>query len=81
MELKDRISIINEENMNGLTALYGNMTINDLERIVNKHFAVAIDEIKEDINDKENETNTYTPFFPTDCGNGYTRFEYFKENV
>ncbi len=50
MELKDRIAIINEENMNGLTALYGNMTINDLERIVNSHIAVAIEEILEDSN-------------------------------
>lgn len=30
---------------------------------------------------KENESNKYIPFFSTDCGNGYTRFEYFQENM
>ncbi len=30
---------------------------------------------------KEKESKAYTPFFSTDCGNGYTRFEYFKENM
>ncbi len=50
MELKDRVAIISAENMNGLTQLYGNMTPDDLERIINKHIAVAIEEIMEDIN-------------------------------
>ena len=48
MELKDRVVVISERNMNGLTELYGNMTHDDLERIVNKHVAVAIEEIMED---------------------------------
>lgn len=48
MELKDRVSIISTDNMNGLTELYGNMSHDDLERIVNKHIAVAIEEILED---------------------------------
>ena len=30
---------------------------------------------------EEKELKEYTPFFPTDCGNGYTRFEFFKENI
>lgn len=30
---------------------------------------------------KEKELKEYTPFFSTDCGDGYTRFEYFKENM
>lgn len=49
MELKDRITIISPENMNGLYQLYGDMTVSDLERIVNKHIAVAIEEIMEDL--------------------------------
>lgn len=48
MELSNRVAVISNENMNGLNQLYGNMTQDDLERIVNKHIAVAIDEIKED---------------------------------
>lgn len=31
LELKDRVTIISVENMNGLTALYGNMEHDDLE--------------------------------------------------
>lgn len=49
MELKDRVTIISSENMNGLYRLYGDMKINDLERIVNKHISVAIEEIMEDL--------------------------------
>lgn len=52
MELKDRVTIISPENMSGLYRLYGEMTGNDLERIVNKHIAVAIEEIMEDLNVK-----------------------------
>lgn len=51
MKLMDRVVIISPENMDGLYQLYGNMTGNDLERIINKHIAVAIDEIEEDLND------------------------------
>lgn len=56
MELKNRVSIISTENMNGLYGLYGDMTGNDLERIVNKHIAVAIEEITEDLNVKQSST-------------------------
>ncbi len=56
MELKDRVTIISPENMSGLYQLYGNMTVNDLERIVNKHIAVAIEEISEDLNVKQSST-------------------------
>ena len=49
MKLKDRVTIISTENMNGLYQIYGNMTGNDLERIINKHIAVAIEEIMEDL--------------------------------
>lgn len=56
MELKDRVTIINTENMNGLYRLYGNMTDNDLERIINKHISVAIEEITEDLNVKQSAT-------------------------
>lgn len=56
MELKDRVTIINPENMNGLYQLYGEMTGNDLERVVNKHFAVAIEEIAEDFHGKQSTT-------------------------
>jgi len=56
LELKDRIAIISIENMNGLYRLYGNMTVNDLERIVNKHIAIAIEEILEDLNGKQSTT-------------------------
>ncbi|MDR2021922.1 MAG: hypothetical protein LBQ71_01420 [Hungatella sp.] len=50
MELSNRVAIISEKNMNGFCQLYGNVTHDDLERIVNKHIAVAIDEIMEDYN-------------------------------
>lgn len=49
MQLKDRVTIISEENFSRLLNLYGELNIEDLERIVNKHIAVAIDEIEEDI--------------------------------
>lgn len=48
MELRDGTITISEENMNGLTFLYGKLNTNDLERIVNKHIAIAIEEIMED---------------------------------
>jgi len=53
LELKDRITVISSENMSGLYQLYGNMTVSDLERIVNKYIAVAIEEITEDLNGKQ----------------------------
>ncbi|WP_156882395.1 hypothetical protein [Lacrimispora indolis] len=49
MELRDRVTIISPENMNGLYQLYGDMTVGDLERIINKHIEVAIEEIMEDL--------------------------------
>ena len=48
-ELKDRVAIISEENFSRLSFLYGELDIEDLQRIVNKHITVAIDEIEEDI--------------------------------
>lgn len=56
MELKNRVAIISTENMNGLYGLYGDMTVNDLERIINKYIAVAIEEITEDLNVKQSST-------------------------
>lgn len=48
MKLTDKVTVISEENMEGLTLLYGKLNTDDLERIINKHIAVAIEEIKED---------------------------------
>lgn len=48
MKLKDRVTIITEENMNKLIHLYGEIDFDDLSRIVNNHLKVAIDEIEED---------------------------------
>ncbi len=56
MKLKDRVTIISPENMSGLYQLYGNITFNDLERIVNQHISVAIEEISEDLNVKQSAT-------------------------
>lgn len=49
IELKSRVTIISEENYSRLSSLYGELDIEDLQRIVNKHITVAIDEIEEDI--------------------------------
>ena len=49
VQLKDRVTIISEENFSRLSSLYGELDIEDLQRIVNKHITVAIDEIEEDI--------------------------------
>ena len=49
MELKDRVVVIDEKNMAGLSCLYGEMNIDELGQIVNKHLSVCLDEIKEDI--------------------------------
>lgn len=42
--------------MNGLYQLYGDLTVDDLERIVNKHITIAIEEITEDINAEQSAT-------------------------
>lgn len=48
VKLKDRVTIITEENMNKLIHLYGEIDFDDLSRIVNNHLKIAIDEIEED---------------------------------
>lgn len=48
MELRDRVVVINEDNMKRLSRLYGEMDLNDLERVVNKHLSICINEIEED---------------------------------
>jgi len=48
MELKNRIVIISEKNMDALASLYGRCSINELERIVNNIIENAVVEIKED---------------------------------
>ena len=50
MSIVDRVVMVNEKNMNGIKQLYGQCTQDDLERIVNNHIAVAIEEINEDMN-------------------------------
>ena len=41
MELKDRVVVIDEKNMAGLSCLYGEMNIDELGQIVNKHLSVC----------------------------------------
>lgn len=48
MELKDRIVIINEKNMNSINDLYCKCTTDELERIINNMIDNAVVEIKED---------------------------------
>lgn len=48
METKDRVAIISQENMDGIKSLYGDLSLDDLTRIVNRHVAVALQEIRED---------------------------------
>ena len=49
MELKDRIVIIDEKNMNRLEKLYdGIKDTDELSKIVNSHLSVVFDEIEED---------------------------------
>ena len=51
MELKDKVIIINDENIRRLLSLYGDIKdVDELSKIVNNHLSVAIDEIKEDEN-------------------------------
>lgn len=49
MQLKDRVTIISEDNYDKLTRLYGKLNIDELEDIVNRHMTIIIDEIMEDI--------------------------------
>ncbi len=46
---KDMAVIINSENISKLTKLYGTMDSIELQRIINRHLAAAIDDIFEDI--------------------------------
>lgn len=48
MQLKDRIIIISEKNMDNINALYGKCTTDELERIVNNMIDNAVVEINED---------------------------------
>lgn len=48
MQLKDRIIIISEKNMDNINALYGICTTDELERIVNNMIDNAVVEINED---------------------------------
>lgn len=52
MQLQDRTAVINEDNFNRLSQLYGELNSKELQRIVNNHIRVAIDEIMEDENGK-----------------------------
>ena len=49
MELKDRVAVINDENMTRLSCLYGEMNLDELGRVVNKHLGICLDDIEEDI--------------------------------
>ena len=49
MELKDKVVIIDDQNISRLLNLYGNIIdTNELSKMVNGHLSVAIDEIEED---------------------------------
>ena len=49
MELKDRVVIIDDQNISRLLNLYGDIKdADELSKIVNGHLSVAIDEIEED---------------------------------
>ncbi len=48
MQLKERVVIISEKNIDGINALYGKCSIDELERIVNNMIDNAIVEINED---------------------------------
>lgn len=71
MELKGRVN-------------YGAMLkiINEAKRVSRKDLADKnLGVPYHDRLNKEIEAKAYTPFFSTDCGNGYMRFEYFKNNM
>lgn len=53
MELKDRVVVVTEHNMNGIYDLYGQVDQSELEGIVNRYLAIAIEEIMEDENNLE----------------------------
>ncbi|PPK75140.1 hypothetical protein BXY41_12146 [Lacrimispora xylanisolvens] len=53
MELKDRVVVVTEHNMSGIYDLYGQVDQSELEGIVNRYLAIAIEEIKEDENNLE----------------------------
>ena len=42
MELKDRVVVIDEKNMAGLSWLYGEMKIDELGQVVNRHLDVCL---------------------------------------
>ena len=48
MQLKERVVIISEKNIDNINALYGKCTTDKLERIVNNMIDNAIIEINED---------------------------------
>lgn len=55
MELKDKVVILDEENISRLLNLYGEIKdVNELSKIVNRHLEVAIDEIEEDCRQQRN---------------------------
>lgn len=49
MKLKDRIAIISKGNRNKLQELYGEMNTDEMERIVNGHLKVCLENIEEDL--------------------------------
>ena len=56
MELKDRVVIITEKNMEKLLSLYEEIRdIDELWKIVNNHLYAAMDEIEEDCRRQRNE--------------------------
>lgn len=61
MALKDRVAVIDEELFERLKKLYGQIDIADLDRIINKHIRVAIEEIEEDVANIRNEFDTKHP--------------------
>ena len=48
MELKNRVVVVSEKNMDALVSLYGRCSIDELERIVNNIIDNAVEEIRED---------------------------------
>jgi len=56
MELKDRVVIITEKNMEKLLSLYEEIKdIDELSKIVNSHLSAVMDEIEEDCRRQRNE--------------------------
>lgn len=48
MEMKDRVVVVSEKNMDNLISLYGKCSREELERIVNNMIDNAVAEINED---------------------------------